>query len=103
MLMYRLELAAQWLVDEGQSPNIDFAMRTLNDLAYDAWDSYDPEDTLRFFALRMHKLGLIKKSPEVLVEEIADWRFLNELKQELKVEMSIYSKKTILMLKTINS
>jgi hypothetical protein len=34
--------------------------------------------------LRMHKLGLIKQSPEDLVNEIADWRFLNELKRELK-------------------
>jgi hypothetical protein len=32
----------------------------------------------------MHKLGLIKQAPDDLVDGIADWRFLNELKRELK-------------------
>lgn len=44
----------------------------------------DPEDTLRFHALRLHEVGLIKSSPQILIAQGTDWRFLNELKKELK-------------------
>jgi hypothetical protein len=43
-----------------------------------------PEDTLRFYALRMQELGMIKSSPQKVIAEGTDWRFLNELKRELK-------------------
>ena len=78
------ELAARAMVATGFPTEYERAVKVFSEIPYAPWRDYDPEDTLRFFALRMHKLGLIKKSPEVLVEEIADWRFLNELKQELK-------------------
>ena len=42
------------------------------------------EDSLRFFALRLHEVGMIKSSPNELIAEGTDWRFLNELKRELK-------------------
>ena len=45
---------------------------------------YDPEDSLRFHALRLHEAGLIKSDPQKLIAERPDWRFLNELKRELK-------------------
>ena len=48
------------------------------------WREYDPEDTLRFYALRLHEAGMIKSSPNALLAEGTDWRFLNELKRELK-------------------
>jgi len=34
--------------------------------------------------LRLHEVGLIKSSPEKLIAQAAGWRFLNELKKELK-------------------
>jgi len=46
--------------------------------------SYDPEEALRFFALRMRELGMIKSSPQKIIVQGTDWRFLNELKKELK-------------------
>ena len=46
--------------------------------------SYDPEDTMRFYALRLHEVGMIKSSPNKIIAEGTDWRFLNELKRELK-------------------
>ena len=49
-----------------------------------AWREFDPEDTLRFYALRLHEAGMIKSSPNALLAEGTDWRFLNELKRELK-------------------
>ncbi len=78
------EIAAQWLVDEGQSPTIDYAMRTLSDLPYDAWETYDPEDTLRFYALRMNEAGIIDATPDSIIASGTDWAPLNQLLKEMK-------------------
>ena len=56
----------------------------LSDLPYNVWREYDPEDTLRFYALRLRELGMIKSSPQKVIADCADWRFLNEIKRELK-------------------
>jgi NitT/TauT family transport system substrate-binding protein len=48
------------------------------------WREYDPEDTVRFFALRMHEIGMIKSSPQKIIAQGTDWRFLKQLKKELK-------------------
>jgi NitT/TauT family transport system substrate-binding protein len=45
---------------------------------------FDPEDSLRLFALRLHEVGMIKSSPNALLAAGTDWRFLNELERELK-------------------
>jgi NitT/TauT family transport system substrate-binding protein len=42
------------------------------------------EDTVRFYALRLQEVGLIKSTPKKIIAEGTDWRFLNELKRELK-------------------
>jgi NitT/TauT family transport system substrate-binding protein len=39
---------------------------------------------MRFYALRMHELGMIKSSPKQIIANGTDWRFLNEVKRELK-------------------
>ena len=44
----------------------------------------NPEDTLRFLALRLHGVGMIKSSLQKLIAQGTDWRFLNQLKKELK-------------------
>ena len=56
----------------------------INSLSYDRWRTHDPESSLRFFGVRLHEAGLIKTSPETLIKKGTDWRFLNELKKELK-------------------
>ena len=76
---------AQLLVDQGYSSRYDYALQALSDIRYDVWRDYDPEDSLRFYALRLHEAGLIKSSPQKLIAEHTDWRFLNELQRELKV------------------
>jgi NitT/TauT family transport system substrate-binding protein len=78
------ESAARRLVDAGLTPRYDFALETLRELPYDRWREFDPEDSLRFFALRLQEVDLIKSSPNALIAESTDWRFLNELKRELK-------------------
>jgi NitT/TauT family transport system substrate-binding protein len=39
---------------------------------------------VRFFALRLQEVGLIKSSPQKILAQGSDWRFLKELKKELK-------------------
>jgi NitT/TauT family transport system substrate-binding protein len=72
------------LVDKGYTKNLDYAVQTIKELPYDKWRDYDPEDTMRFYALRMHEAGMIKNSPQKIIAQGTDWRFLKELKQELK-------------------
>ena len=79
------ELAAQQLVDAGYMDRYDYTVQTLNELPYDAWREYDPNDSLRFFALRLHEVGMVNSSPNKIIENGADWRFLNELKRELRI------------------
>jgi NitT/TauT family transport system substrate-binding protein len=76
--------AAQRLVDGGFTPRYDYALQTLTEVPYGRWRDYDPEDTLRFYALRLREVGMLQSSPNQLVSEGTDWRFLNELKRELK-------------------
>jgi NitT/TauT family transport system substrate-binding protein len=76
--------AARQLVDSGVTPRYDYALQTLGELPYDKWREYDAEDTVRFYALRMNEVGFIKSSPQKIIAEGTDWRFLNELKRELK-------------------
>ena len=78
------ELAARAVVENGFPTEYETALQVFSEVPYAVWREYDPEDSFRFYALRMHQLGLIKQSPEALISRITDWRFLNELKQELK-------------------
>jgi len=75
---------AQRLVDGGFTARYDYALKTLSGLPYDRWRDYDAEDTVRFYALRLHDAGLTKSNPNKIIAENTDWRFLNELKRELK-------------------
>ena len=78
------EGAARALVDRGFAPRYDYALQTMKELPYQKWREYDPEDTVRFYALRLHEAGMIKSSPQKIIAQGTDWRFLNELKKELK-------------------
>jgi NitT/TauT family transport system substrate-binding protein len=75
---------ARQLVDRGFTPRYDYAYQALSELPYDKWHEYDPEDTIRFYALRLHEVGMVKSSPQKIIADGTDWRFLNELKRELK-------------------
>jgi NitT/TauT family transport system substrate-binding protein len=78
------ERVAQQLVDGGWTPRYEYALQTLTEVPYNRWREFDPEDALRFYALRLHEVGMIQSSPNAIITEGTDWRFLNELKRELK-------------------
>jgi NitT/TauT family transport system substrate-binding protein len=76
--------AAQFLVDKGYTARSDYARQAMQELPYGKWREYDHEDTVRFYALRLHEAGLIQSTPRRIIAQSTDWRFLNELKKELK-------------------
>jgi NitT/TauT family transport system substrate-binding protein len=78
------ERVARFIVDKGYEPRYEVALEVLKSLPYRRWRDTAPEDTLRFYALRLHEVGMIKLDPKKLIAQGTDWRFLNELKKELK-------------------
>jgi NitT/TauT family transport system substrate-binding protein len=78
------EVASRLIVEGGFAERYDYALQTLTENPYGAWREYDAEDTIRFYALRLHELGMIKTSPQKIIANGTNWRFLNEVKRELK-------------------
>jgi|KBSMisStandDraft_5_1062788.scaffolds.fasta_scaffold14652_4 NitT/TauT family transport system substrate-binding protein len=78
------ERAARSLVEKGIFERYDYALQTMQDVVYNKWRIYNPEDTVRFYALRLQEAGMIKSNPQRIIAQGTDWRFLNELKRELK-------------------
>jgi NitT/TauT family transport system substrate-binding protein len=78
------ERAANMLRHRGYEPRYEIGLEVLKSLPYNRWRDANPEDTIRFHALRLHEAGMINSTPQKLIAEGTDWRFLNELKKELK-------------------
>src|SRR5438128_2043845 len=78
------ERAATMTVEKGVAPRYEIALQVMKDVPYARWRDYDAEDSLRFYALRLHEAGIIRSSPQKISAQGTDWRFLNELKKELK-------------------
>jgi NitT/TauT family transport system substrate-binding protein len=64
--------------------NAEHALQAIRELPYGKWRDYNPEETVRFYALRLREAGMVKSAPQKLIAQGTDWRFLNELKKELK-------------------
>jgi NitT/TauT family transport system substrate-binding protein len=79
------ERVARMLIDGGFTERYDYALQALSEVPYDRWREYDPEDTLRFYALRLHEAGMVRATPQQIIAAGTEWRFLDELKRELKV------------------
>jgi NitT/TauT family transport system substrate-binding protein len=78
------ENAARRLADGGFAPRYDYALETIRELPYELWHEYDAADSMRFYGLRLHEAGMLRASPNALLAEGTDWRFVDELKRELK-------------------
>jgi NitT/TauT family transport system substrate-binding protein len=76
--------AARFLVDNGYTEHYDYAFQALREIPYNKWRLYDHEDTVRFYSLRLHEGGIVKSSPQKIIAQGTDWRFLNQIKRELK-------------------
>jgi NitT/TauT family transport system substrate-binding protein len=78
------ERTARFLGDKGYTDQPEYALQMLRELPYGTWREQDPENSIRFHAVRLHEVGLIKSSPQKILAQGTDWRFLKELKKELK-------------------
>jgi NitT/TauT family transport system substrate-binding protein len=78
------QLVARQLVERGFATRPEPVIQTLSAVNYKTWREYDPEDSIRFYALRMQETGMIKSSPQKIIADGTDWRFLNDVKRELK-------------------
>lgn len=76
--------AAQSVIDYGITKQYDYTLEALTEARYDRWRDFDPDDSLRFYALRMQEVGFVKSTPQEIIAKGTDWRFLNELRRELK-------------------
>jgi NitT/TauT family transport system substrate-binding protein len=79
------ERAARRLVEGGFAQHYDGARQLLTDIPYASWRELDPEDTLRFYALWLYEFRELKSDPNKLIAKGGDWRFLEQIKRELKV------------------
>jgi NitT/TauT family transport system substrate-binding protein len=70
--------------DRGYEPRYEVGLEVLKTLPYNRWRNANPEDTVRFHALRLYDVGMIKTTPTKLIAQGTDWRFLRELKREVK-------------------
>jgi NitT/TauT family transport system substrate-binding protein len=80
------ERVARFLVDKAYTKNYEYALQTTKEMqmAYQQWREYDPEDTIRFYSLRLHEVGMIKSTPQKIIAQAGDWRFLRVIKKEIK-------------------
>lgn len=77
--------AAKAVVASGLGSRDDYVRQAFgSEVLYDKWREYDPEDSIRFYALRLQETGMIKADPQTIIANGTDWRFLDELKRELK-------------------
>jgi NitT/TauT family transport system substrate-binding protein len=78
------EDVARALVERGVTTNYEYAAQAIREIPYGQWRDYSPEDTIRFYALRLHEVGMIQLTPQQIMAQGTDWRFLTALKKELK-------------------
>src|SRR5262249_18696856 len=52
--------AARQLVDEHFTDRYDIALQSLQGIPYDKWREYDPEDTIRYYALRLYEAQVVR-------------------------------------------
>jgi NitT/TauT family transport system substrate-binding protein len=84
LCMSQPERAARLMVDRGVADRYEYVLQSVKEIGYRQWREYESEDTVRFWALRLREAGIIKSSPSRIISQGTDWRFFNELKQELK-------------------
>ncbi|MFI5295092.1 MAG: ABC transporter substrate-binding protein [Thermodesulfovibrionales bacterium] len=76
------ELLARKIVKQKDEKHV---LQSLKEIPYGRWREYNPEDTIRFYALRMRDTGMLKTNPQQFIDQYTDWRFIRELKKEFGI------------------
>jgi NitT/TauT family transport system substrate-binding protein len=61
------------------------ATQGLDDVCYRSRRDFDPEDSVRFYALCLRELRMIKLSPDKMITTGTDWQFIKEVRKELGI------------------
>ena len=78
------EVGVKAYLAQGFKPNPDYVRQALRELPYLRWRDYNPEETLRFYSLRLREAGMVRNAPQKIIAQGTDWRILDELKKEMK-------------------
>jgi len=78
--------SARSMLNKGvvSNANFDYTCQALKEIPYHIWRDFDPVDSVRFYSLRMKEAGLIKSTPKDILKRGTDFRYLEQLKRELK-------------------
>jgi NitT/TauT family transport system substrate-binding protein len=79
------ERVVRVLMDKGWTKQYDHALEAIKMMPYGKWREYNAEDTVRFWALRLHEAGMIEATPNKIMTQGTDFSFFNELKRELRI------------------
>lgn len=79
------ERAAKAFLAQNFSTNPEYVRQAMRELPFGKWRDYNPEDTVRFYALRLREAGMVKTSPQQLIAHGTDWRILEQLRRELRI------------------
>jgi NitT/TauT family transport system substrate-binding protein len=78
------ELGARAFLARGFSFDPAYARQALRELPFGKWRDYNPEETMRFYALRLREAEMVKNAPQKIIAGGSDWRILDRLRRELK-------------------
>ena len=78
------ERVVRTLVDRGFYKESRYSAQVPREIPYKRWREYDSADSLRFYALRLHEGGLIKSNPQKPLRQGTNWRFIEQLKTQMK-------------------
>src|SRR5262249_16377081 len=78
------ERVAQHIVDGGFTPRYDFALQSLKEIPYAKWRDYHAQGPIPLHFPLPPQSALNPPTPNKIIADGTDWRFLNELKRELK-------------------
>ena len=78
------ELAATAFLAQGFNVDPEYARQALRELKLGAWRDFNPEETLRFYALRLREAEMVKGAPQKIIAGGSDWRIVDRLRKELK-------------------
>jgi NitT/TauT family transport system substrate-binding protein len=81
------ELATRVLIETKIRTEAEYKhiLQALKEIPWSTWRYYNPEDTIRFYGLRLYELGLAKWTPQEIIDNNTDWRYLKSLKKELNI------------------
>ena len=78
------DAGANAFLGQGFAFDAAYARQALRELPFGKWREFNPEETLRFYALRLREADMVKGAPQRIISTGSDWRILEQLRAEMK-------------------